>query len=84
MRRIELQVRPLATGWIVETRAQTQPLLFFHGGAAERAADRLARAFSQGGAEVQMRVLDRSERMVGSRRYSAAVSLRVVTSEIRP
>jgi hypothetical protein len=63
-------VSPLADGWAVLT-AGLEPLVFRSGARAEAAARRLATSLAKLGRAVQVRILDRSQNLVGAQLYPA-------------
>ena len=63
-------VSPLADGWAVLC-AGFEPLVFHSGGRAEAQARRLAACLARLGRAVQVRVLDRTRSLVGTRLYPA-------------
>lgn len=63
-------VSPVAGGWAVLC-AGLQPLLFRSGGRAEAQARRLAACLARLGRAAQVRILDRSQNLVGAQLYPA-------------
>ena len=63
-------VSPLADGWAVLC-AGIEPLVFRSGGRAEAQARKLAACLAKLGRAVQVRILDRSQTLVGAQLYPA-------------
>jgi hypothetical protein len=69
---ILLRVRPAASGWVVESSAGLEPLRFHSGARAEAQANAFAEAITRVGSDARVVIHDRSDRLVGSRRFFAA------------
>jgi hypothetical protein len=68
---VDLRVRPVACGWLLESSGPVAPLVFRSGGAAERSAEDLAKALGAAGLDTRVLVLDRREQLVGAKRFWA-------------
>ncbi|WP_296598342.1 hypothetical protein [Phenylobacterium sp.] len=72
MQAVEFRVRPVPSGWLLESSANLAPLAFRAGGAAERKADGLAQAMTAAGVDARVVVLDLAGQVAGVRWYRAA------------
>lgn len=69
--RVDLVVRPVDCGWLIECLVLDLPLAFFSGGKAETKARELGRVMAGAGYDVRVEVRDRTQMVIGATRYSA-------------
>ena len=68
---VDLVVRAVEGGWLIDCPMLGQPLAFFSGGKAEAKAHELGRVMAAAGYEVRLEVQDRTQTVIGASRYSA-------------
>ena len=70
---VDLAVRPVDGGWLIDCPVLGQPLAFFSGAKAEAKAHELGRAMAAAGYDVRVEVRDRTQEVVGATRYPAGL-----------
>ncbi|MGZ6016858.1 MAG: hypothetical protein ACXWKM_14050 [Phenylobacterium sp.] len=80
---VDLAVRPVDGGWLIDCPVLGQPLAFFSGGKAEAKAHELGRVMAAAGYDVRVEVQDRMRKVIGATRYSAGPSASRLVSGIR-
>jgi hypothetical protein len=66
-----VRVRPVGAAWLVDGAEGLEPLLFLSGAKAEAQAHALAKSIADSGADARVAVHDKTDQLVGTRRYFA-------------
>jgi hypothetical protein len=80
---VDLVVRAVDCGWLIDCPVLGQPLAFFSGGKAEAKAHELGRVMAAAGHHVRVEVRDRTQRIIGATRYSAGLPDSRAVSRVR-
>ena len=80
---VDLVVRAVDCGWLIDCPTLGQPLAFFSGGKAEAKAHELGRVMAAAGHDVRVEVRDRLQKVIGATRYSADLSDSRAVSKVR-
>ncbi len=74
MAQLTISVSPVQSGWLVKQEPDGPPLMFFSGGQAEAAAQRLGAAAWKSGIPAEVLIHDRRGEFVGGWTYGHAES----------
>ena len=80
---VDLVVRAVDCGWLVDCPTLGPPLAFFSGGRAEAKAHELGRVMAAPGHDVRVEVRDRMQKVIGATCYSAGLSDSRAVSRVR-
>ena len=81
--RLDLVVRAVDCGWLIDGPTLGQPLAFFSGRQAEAKAHELGRVMAAAGHDVRVEVRDRMQKVVGATRYSPGLPASRAVGRIR-
>ena len=68
---VDLIVRAVDCGWLIDCPALGPPLAFFSGAKAEAKAHELGRVMAAAGHDVRVEVRDRTQKIIGATSYPA-------------
>ena len=80
---VDLVVRAVDCGWLIDGPTLGQPLAFFSGAKAEAKAHELGRVMAATGHDVRVEVRDRMQKVVGATRYSPGLPASRAVGRIR-
>ena len=80
---VDLVVRAVDCGWLIDGPTLGQPLAFFSGAKAEAKAHELGRVMAAAGHHVRVEVRDRMQKVIGATRYPADLPASRAVSGVR-